>query len=189
MNAQALTGGFTEPAEQSAHAFRAILESMARPGTLSRLSGACPPLPLSVAAGTALLTLADSTTPIHLAGAADCQPVRDWVAFHIGAQIVSAEQSTFAIGLWHDLQPLGRFRIGDPDYPDRAATLIVLSEALTNQGACLTGPGIKTFARLSLPAIDAFQQNAALFPLGLDFLFTAGDQIAGLPRSTKVEAN
>ncbi|MEO0766502.1 MAG: phosphonate C-P lyase system protein PhnH, partial [Pseudomonadota bacterium] len=32
----------------------------------------------------------------------------------------------------------------------------------------------------------AFQRNAMLFPLGLDFMFTSGAQIAALPRSTKV---
>jgi alpha-D-ribose 1-methylphosphonate 5-triphosphate synthase subunit PhnH len=52
----------------------------------------------------------------------------------------------------------------------------------------LRGPGIKDTAALQLPEIRAFQDNAKLFPLGLDFYFTAGDQLAALPRTTKVEA-
>ena len=187
MTAQALSGGFSSPPEQAAHAFRAILESVARPGTIWTLGGAQPPAPLSVAAGTALLTLADGTTPVHLAGDVDCPQVRDWITFHIGAPLVAAERAVFAVGRWPDLTPLGRFHQGDPDYPDRAATLIVLMDDLTHSGARLTGPGIKDHAGLSLPEIEAFQQNAAQFPLGLDFLFTAGDRMAALPRSTKVE--
>lgn len=187
MTVQALTGGFTQAPQQAAQAFRAILESLARPGKISTLRGAQPPAPLSIAAGTALLTLTDGTTPLHLAGALDCAPVRDWVAFHIGAPLVTAQSAAFAVGTWADLMPLDRFPIGAPDYPDRSATLIVLVDDLSNDGARLTGPGIAKQARLSLPDVAAVQANAARFPLGLDFLFTAGDRIAGLPRSTKVE--
>ncbi|MEO0504120.1 MAG: phosphonate C-P lyase system protein PhnH, partial [Pseudomonadota bacterium] len=39
---------------------------------------------------------------------------------------------------------------------------------------------------LNLPDLPALQQNAALFPLGLDFFFTSGADLAALPRSTKV---
>lgn len=187
MTAQALDGGFTAQAEQSSQAFRAILESFARPGTIWPLTGATPPAPLSVAAGTALLTLADTTTPMFLAGSADCPAVREWLTFHVGAPLVGPDQAMFAVGAWPDLAPLDRFHPGDPDYPDRAATLIVLMDQLSHSGARLTGPGIATEAHLSLPEIEAFRRNSARFPLGLDFLFVAGNQIAGLPRSTKVE--
>ena len=34
---------------------------------------------------------------------------------------------------------------------------------------------------------EAFRANRALFPLGFDTLFTCGDRLAGLPRSTIVE--
>ena len=187
MMSQSLSGGFSSPPEQAARAFRAVLESVARPGTIFSVDGALPPAPLSVAAGTALLTLADATTPVHLAGQADCQSVRDWVTFHIGAPLLGPQRAMFAVGHWADLVPLEQFHQGDPDYPDRSATLIVLMDDLTNTGARLTGPGIKTHALLSLPEITAFQSNAAQFPLGLDFMFTSGNRIAALPRSTKVE--
>lgn len=183
-----LAGGFTEAPVQSAQAFREILEALARPGTIRRVSGAIPPGPLSVAAGTALLVLTDPTTRLHLAGAVDCPAVRDWVAFHIGAPLSTAEEADFAVGIWDALQPVGRIRIGQPDYPDRSATLIVECDQLKNHGPVLTGPGIRTAVRLNLPETAAFRANRALFPLGFDTLFTAGDRIAGLPRSTRVEA-
>lgn len=184
----ALAGGFAEAPVQSARAFREILEAMARPGLIRRVDGATPPAPLSVAAGVALLVLSDPTTHLHLAGHADCSEVRDWIAFHIGAPLTDADKADFAVGTWEALQPVTRFRIGQPDYPDRSATLIVECDRLVNHGPALTGPGIETATWLNLPETSAFRANRALFPLGFDTLFTAGDRIAGLPRSTRVEA-
>lgn len=189
MNAHALEGGFTDAPVQSARAFREILEAMARPGTIRRVHGATPAAPLSVAAGVALLVLTDPTTGLHLAGRANCAEVRDWIAFHIGAPLVRAEEADFALGTWEALQPVSRFRIGQPDFPDRSATLIVECDQLTSQGPMLTGPGIETAARLNLPETAAFRTNRSQFPLGFDTFFTAGDRIAGLPRSTRVEAS
>ena len=184
---EALSGGFDDAPVQSARAFREVLEAMARPGGIRQVAGARPPAPLSVAAGVALLVLCDPTTRLHLAGAADCPPVRDWVTFHIGAPLGPAETADFAVGRWEALQPVTRFRIGQPDYPDRSATLIVECDRLVNHGPALTGPGIETATWLNLPETAAFRANRALFPLGFDCLFTAGDRIAGMPRSTRVE--
>lgn len=186
--ADALAGGFRDAPVQSAQAFRAVLEAMARPGTIRRVAGARPPEPLSVAAGVVLLTLCDGTTPLFLAGPANAPAMRDWVAFHIGAPLVAAEEAAFALGRWEDLQPVTRFRIGQPDYPDRSATLIVETDRLSNHGPALTGPGIESATWLNLPETAAFRANRALFPLGFDTIFTAGDCLAGLPRSTRVEA-
>jgi len=187
MTPEALLGGFAKAPVQSAHAFRASLEAMARPGSLHSLTGATPPAPLSVAAGVLVLTLCDGTTPVHLAGAHDCAALRDWITFHTGAPLVAAERAVFAIGTWAALQPVSQFAVGQPDYPDRSATLIVESPALTATGARLTGPGIKGVAHLSLPETAAFIANRAQFPLGFDCFFTAGAVVAGLPRSTIVE--
>jgi len=182
-----LNGGFADAPVQSARAFRALLEAMARPGSLHALAGATPPAPLSPAAGVVLLTLVDTTTPLHLAGATDCQAVRDWVTFHTGAPLVAAEAAAFALGQWAALQPLDRFALGRPDYPDRSATLIVELGRLAPEGARLSGPGIANEARLTLPEVAPFAANRAHFPLGFDTIFTCGGMVAALPRSTRVE--
>jgi alpha-D-ribose 1-methylphosphonate 5-triphosphate synthase subunit PhnH len=187
MTAAALSGGFADAPVQSARAFRQVLEAMARPGTIRQVAGATPPAPLSVAAGTVLLTLVDPTTKLNLAGAADSQDVRDWVAFHLGAPLVAAEEADFALGTWEALQPVSRFRIGEPDYPDRSATLIVEMDRLVNHGPALAGPGIELVTWLNLPETAAFRANRAQFPLGFDTFLTCGDRLAGLPRSTRVE--
>ncbi len=186
MQAQTLTGGFAHPSTDAADAFRGVMEALARPGSIHTLTGALPPAPLSSAAGAALLTLCDTETPIYLAGATDCAKVRAWIAFHTGAPLTGPAHCMFALGTWDALPPLSAYPVGTAEYPDRSATLIVECDVLLNAGATLTGPGIRETAALSLPETQAFQTNAALFPLGLDFLFTCRDRIAALPRSTKV---
>jgi alpha-D-ribose 1-methylphosphonate 5-triphosphate synthase subunit PhnH len=182
----ALDGGFADAPRDAAHAFRAAMSAMARPGRIERLAGARPPAPLSVAAGTLILTLCDPETPVHLAGAHDTAEVRGWIAFHTGAPVIGRAEAAFAVGTWEGLAPLDGYRIGEAEYPDRSATLIVEVAALTAEGATLTGPGIRDTAHLSLPETEAFRRNARLFPLGLDVFLTAGDCVAALPRTTKV---
>lgn len=186
MQAEALAGGFTEAPPQAARAFRAALEALARPGRIETISGARAPAPVSPAAAALLLTLCDGETPLHLAPGHDTSEIRDWVAFHIGAPVVAPGEAMFALGAWEALD-LGAFPVGTPEYPDRSATLIVEMPTLSPEGPRLTGPGIEKDARMNLPETAAFIANRALFPLGLDFFFTAGDRIAGLPRSTTVE--
>ncbi|PZX38010.1 alpha-D-ribose 1-methylphosphonate 5-triphosphate synthase subunit PhnH [Roseinatronobacter thiooxidans] len=186
MNAP-LTTGFADPARDAARAFRQVLDAMAHPGRIVTLTGALAPAPCSDAAAIALMVLADSTTPLHLAGAHDCAALRDWVAFHLGAPLCGAQEAVFALGAWEALAPLSRYPQGVPDYPDRSATLIVECPELRNDGVRLTGPGIEKDAWLNLPDAVALQANAARFPLGCDLLLTCGPSLAALPRSTRLE--
>ncbi|MFG6083227.1 phosphonate C-P lyase system protein PhnH [Paracoccus litorisediminis] len=182
MDMQPISGGFADAPRQSALAFRAIIDVMSRPGKLATLQGATPPASLSVAAGTVILTLADANTGIYLAGDLDSPALRQWIAFHTGAPITTADCADLAIGTWADLHPLDRYRTGTVEYPDRAATLIVELGETPAPNASLTGPGIKD-------RIAAFVPGArpTSFPLGLDLILTAGAQVSALPRSTQVE--
>ncbi|WP_372892037.1 phosphonate C-P lyase system protein PhnH [Rhodosalinus sp.] len=182
----AVPGGFADPPIEAAAAFRAAMSAMARPGRIEQVGGVAPPAPLSVAAGVLVLTLCDADTPLHLAGRADSEAVRAWVAFHTGAPLVTRGAAAFALGDWDALLPLESYPQGVPEYPDRSATLIVETERLAAEGARLAGPGIETEARLDLPDPEAVRANHAAFPLGLDFFFTCGDRLAALPRSTRV---
>lgn len=187
MQTQVLSGGFDNPPIQSAQAFRAAMNVMARPGTIQILRGARPPEPLSPAAGMLILTLCDPDTPLFLAGKWDTADVRAWISFHVGAPVGVPNDAMFAVGDWASLAPLDAYGIGTPEYPDRSATLIVEQSDLKPTEATLRGPGIKSCAFMNVPDVAAFQDNAALFPLGLDFFFTSGDQVAALPRTTKLE--
>ncbi|MEW2912906.1 phosphonate C-P lyase system protein PhnH [Leisingera sp. JC11] len=181
-------GGFSNPPVAAAHAFRAAMNAMARPGRVQDITGAAPPEGISIAAGSLLLTLCDPETGVYLAPDVDSGDLRGWLAFHTGAPVVPAEQADFALGRWDALTPLNRFLIGTPEYPDRSATLIVETPGFGAPNAVLRGPGIKNTARMQLPELTAFQNNAALYPLGVDFFFTVGSQVAALPRSTQVTA-
>ncbi|QDY71430.1 phosphonate C-P lyase system protein PhnH [Qingshengfaniella alkalisoli] len=188
MSADVLKGGFADPPRDAAHMFRKILDVMARPGKISEIGGVAAPEPLSKATAAVLLTMCDADTGIFLGERLDAPAIREWIAFHTGAPIVSAAECDFAFGSWDDLGSLDQFRIGTAEYPDRSATLVVELPELEAQGARLSGPGIKDHGFLSLPDVAAFQRNNALFPLGRDFIFTSGDRIAACPRSTKVDA-
>ena len=181
----ALEGGYAEAPVQSARAFRAVLEAMARPGRIETVAGAQAP-GLSVAGSVVLATLVDRTTPVFLAPGLDAG-LPEWLAFHTGAPVAARGEAMFAVGGWEALTPLEGFSVGTSEYPDRSATLIVEVPELKADGARLTGPGIETEAFLSLPETAAFRANRARYPLGLDFIFTCGDRLAALPRSTRVE--
>lgn len=182
-----LDGGFADPARDAAHAFRAALQAMARPGRIETVAGVASPAPASTAASALILTLCDTTTPLYLAPSHDTDALRGWITFHTGAPFTGPEHAMFALGTWDALQPVSRFRIGSAEYPDSSATLIVERDTLSGTGATLTGPGIETKAHLSLPETEAFRQNRRRFPLGFDTYLTCGDRLAGLPRSTRVE--
>ena len=183
--ATSLEGGFTNASEDSAQIFRAALNVMARPGQIEAVSGVTPPAPLSPAAASLLLTLADHETPVWLAGAHDCAAVRDWLAFHTGARFGAREQASFAVGSWDVLAPLDGYRIGSSQYPDRAVTLIVEMEELGSDGTAICGPGIEATAAITLPDDTVLDFNAARFPLGIDMFLVAGDRMAAVPRSTR----
>ncbi|MEF3048998.1 phosphonate C-P lyase system protein PhnH [Pseudotabrizicola sp. L79] len=187
-----LSAGFADFPVQSARAFRILLEAMARPGSLHWLADARPPAPMSAAAGTTLLTLADDTTPVFLCASVDSPALRGWIAFHIGAPVLAADapdlsSARFAYGPLAEIATyLSRLHPGEPDYPDRSATVLIEMPALRAEGVRLTGPGIQAEAYLNLSDPALFQANHARFPLGFDFYLTCRSQIAGVPRSTNV---
>jgi len=191
MMAAVLESGFADRPRQSAVAFRAALDALARPGRLHEVSGMISPEGLSVAVGVLLLTLADAETPLwlpeRLRGSA-----AEWLRFHTNAPLVAKRgQAMFAVGRWDELMPLADWPAGEAAYPDRSVTLLVEVAALEGGAVLeLSGPGIDGAARLApvLPdgAAAALRVNAARFPLGLDFFFTAGGRLAGLPRSTRI---
>lgn len=190
--------GFASPALDAARAFREILQAMARPGTPRRLPALTAAAePLSAAATTTLLTMADGDAPVWIAPGASSPAVDRLLRFYVGAAPVeSAERAAFACGRFAALE-FQRFPIGTPEYPDRSTTLVVEVDSFdaAAEGAVplrLSGPGVDGETTLSVSGLgDSFlgwaRANHARFPLGLDLLLTCGDEIAGLPRSARVE--
>ncbi|MEL6289239.1 MAG: phosphonate C-P lyase system protein PhnH, partial [Pseudomonadota bacterium] len=120
-------------------------------------------------------------------------PVVEWLTFHTGAQLThDPAASDFAfVSAPQTMPPLSAFAEGTPDYPDRSTTVVMQVHAWSGVNVVLSGPGIRTqVAFAAAPLHDDFWQRArenhARFPLGVDLLFTTRDEIAGLPRSTRI---
>lgn len=191
--ADATAPGFADPARDSAEAFRAILDAMARPGTVRPLGAAlAAPAPLTPAAAAAALTLADADAPLWLPEPFRGGPAEAWLRLHSAAAPAERpEAAAFALGPWPLLAPVAaRLPIGTAERPDRSATLILMVETLAQgDGARLSGPGLAAPVRLETGLPPAFwEARAAAFPLGLDVLLCCGERVAALPRTTRVEA-
>ena len=123
----------------------------------------------------------------------DRPEVRDFIRFHTGAPIAAGrDEAVFAV-LAHDTASLDGFAIGTDPYPDRSATLVIEVPVL---GAGATrrwrGPGIDGQAAVAVGGLgadfwQAWADNHALFPCGVDIVFAAGSQLLALPRSIAVE--
>ena len=193
--AHGLAPGFDDPQMDAQRVFRQILQAMARPGQivpLDRLPEA--PAPLSGAAAALALTLLDLETPVWLSEELDDAVVR-YLAFHTGAPMVSeiGAASFVLVAEGRVLPDLGKVALGDAEYPDRAATLIIQVERLqVAPGLRLRGPGILGHVDIAVEGLaeefwSAFEANHRRFPLGFDTLLVAGQSILGLPRSVVLD--
>jgi alpha-D-ribose 1-methylphosphonate 5-triphosphate synthase subunit PhnH len=188
--------GLADPAHDAQRLFRVVLDAFSHPGRIMALPDAPAGVgPLSAAATAFVLTLVDRDTPLWLAPAFDIPAVRDFVRFHTGASIVAHEADALFAVLTPDHSPmLDGFAIGSDPYPDRSATLIVEVPALIGGPVRrLRGPGIATDVETAVAGLpDSFctewRANHALFPCGVDVVFTAGAEVLAVPRSILVEA-
>lgn len=191
-----LAPAFPNPVLDAQSAFRSIMEAMARPGIVKPFGcDLSPPEPLSAGMAAVALTLFDYDTPIYLdepfAGHAS---VTEWLRFHTGARIVEApERAAFAlIGRGRPLQSIDSFNLGDAEYPDQSATIVIDVGGFDGaQKLRLSGPGVsgaRVLAPDPLPDgfLDQRALNDALFPRGVDFLFVSPAAVAAVPRSSRV---
>lgn len=184
--------GFTDVAVNSACAFRAIMQAMARPGVPVALeTGLSAPAPLNSAAAAVALTLCDFQTPVWLSAALRTERVERYLRFHTGAPLVAQpEEAQFAFLDCDEEQPsLPLFAAGTHEYPDRSATLVIQARRYNDRDVLLSGPGIKGTVAFGVDGLtqafwSAMAENHAGFPTGIDVIFAAPAGIAALPRST-----
>jgi alpha-D-ribose 1-methylphosphonate 5-triphosphate synthase subunit PhnH len=191
-----LAPAFSNLALASQAVFRAVMEAMARPGTIAEIDVAiAPPPPLGIAAAALALTLLDFETPFWLDPMlATAHDVDGWLKFHTGApRAADPASAAFAFVATSATVPgFDAFDLGSIEYPDRATTLVLEVETLNDGDVFhLSGPGIKesrTFAAAPLPAdfADRMAANRALFPRGVDIVLTFGRRLAALPRSVQL---
>jgi alpha-D-ribose 1-methylphosphonate 5-triphosphate synthase subunit PhnH len=192
-----LRAGFKDPVHNSQGVFRAVLDALARPGTIQMLSARLdPPAPLTPELAAIALALTDRDTLVWLDSALSGAPeVVAYLRFHTGAPLTDdPARAAFALVSEPLRCPrLTAFGQGTPAYPDTSTTVIIACERIeAGEGLRLSGPGIRGTADLALAPMppgwpDALRANRESFPLGVDCLLTALGRVAGLPRSTAVE--
>jgi alpha-D-ribose 1-methylphosphonate 5-triphosphate synthase subunit PhnH len=186
---------FDDPTRESQAIFRKVMDAVARPGSIHDLPFA-PDAPdgLHRAAGAVALTLFDFETATWLDPALRGGSVETWLRFHCGCPLTDDPlKAAFALVADIGTAPLlASFNQGDAKYPDRSTTLVVQLPALEGgPSVTLTGPGIKGATQLALAGLpegfwEQVQSNHASFQFGVDLIFTAGDRLTALPRSTRV---
>jgi len=185
-----LEAGFTDPVPDAQRCFRAVLDAMAHPGRIARISGISAPLPLGAAAAAVVLTLVDHETPLWLDP--DAEAARRWIEFHCGAQVV-VDPGVCGFGLALSLPDLHRFSAGSHESPETSATVICQVDAFdTGARFLLRGPGLREPATLTvngLPRdfVSIWRRNNALFPRGVDLILCSGDRLTALPRTVAIE--
>ncbi|NKN32970.1 phosphonate C-P lyase system protein PhnH [Marichromatium bheemlicum] len=201
MSQPQLQAGFANPVEDSQQAFRHLLKVMSEPGVIRPLAAATALDTLTPATFSACQTLLDATTTLWLGGALDTETVRANLGFHSGCRIVvDPAAADFVLARAGELPELMTLRAGTAEYPDRSCTLLVQVEALattaTEQATALrlSGPGIATSRQLGVTGLDTrltryLVERPHPFPLGLDLVLLAQDQVAAIPRTTRVEVN
>jgi alpha-D-ribose 1-methylphosphonate 5-triphosphate synthase subunit PhnH len=206
-----ISGGFANPVFDAQAIFRAVMDAMARPGTVQTATiqtapiqtapiqpakaATRPPQPLSPGAAAVALTLCDNDTPLWLDARLKQAPaVASWLGFHAGAPLaeVPADAHFALVADPAELMALENFAQGSQEYPDRSTTLILQVDTLSGgQALILEGPGIDgttRFAPSPLPRhfVEQWKQNRARFPRGVDLVLVAPEGIACLPRSTRI---
>lgn len=170
------------------HVFRAVLDALARPGTVTRLpDGPVPPTLLPV------LALADLGTPVCVLE--EDGRWADAVAVATNAPTVGLAEARLVAAV-RPITPeeLRALRRGSAAAPEDAALACVPVTDLDGgpRRWRLSGPGTANGPALApsgLPGgfVEARAEAVAQFPAGIDLLLVAPDgRIAGLPRSATV---
>lgn len=165
--------------------FRALMEAMARPGTVHDLS---PWLGGAAAWRGVLASLLDAKTSL-----ADCHQLldrHDWPLLQADQEEPAAADYLLCQG---NLPPTMTAKCGSLASPDQSATVVLHLDSLGAGSNCLglRGPGIKGSQTLPVTGLDArwhaWRQQHLSFPLGIDMILVDQQNIAAIPRTTRLE--
>jgi alpha-D-ribose 1-methylphosphonate 5-triphosphate synthase subunit PhnH len=181
----AIESGFVDPTLDAQAAFRSALQALSRPGAL---------VTCERAAFALCLALLDHDTRVWLSpGSARLAAS---LRFHTGCTLVASPAGAdFAlVASPAELPRLDRLGLGSDEAPHRSSTVILeVAELRDDSGWKLSGPGIRTPARLHAAGLDAafaaqWADNGKRFPRGVDLILCSGDRLCGLPRTTRMES-
>ena len=184
--------GLRDAVHDSQQIFRVALEALSRPARIQRLSPPLAGLPVGAAMAGLLLALADDETRVWWQEPAPRRT--QWLRFHAGARnAAEASEATFAV-VTHaaDMPELRRFSWGSAGSPEASCTVLIEVPSLrTGAPVQAHGPGIDGRAELCVAGLPEgfwaeWMESHAAFPLGVDVFFTCGDELLGLPRTTRI---
>jgi alpha-D-ribose 1-methylphosphonate 5-triphosphate synthase subunit PhnH len=181
-------------ADQEQRAFRALLDAMARPGTVHALPAA---RAADGAWGSALVVLQCLLDhEVTFAVEADDRSVHEQILRRTGARSAAVAAADYVLAdAAHALDVIELASEGYFEEPERSATVVVRVEAIGTGAlrAVLSGPGIETVQPLAIAGLDAAALRAlidrnAVYPTGIDAIIVDPQgRVACLPRSTRIE--
>lgn len=190
-----IKAGFNDVVFDAQSVFRKVLKSMAEPGHVSSIDCDFDDKPevLNVASYSIALALFDHDTKISLLDSLNDESTKKSLGFHcsspIEEKLINAD---FVLCDETEIPVLTDLKLGTEEYPDESCTLIIQVKNILKVGGChLTGAGIQNqreidCSALSEPLIQQREKLQKLFPLGVDLIFTTGEEFFCLPRTTKV---
>jgi alpha-D-ribose 1-methylphosphonate 5-triphosphate synthase subunit PhnH len=173
--------------------FRSLAAAMDHPGRAVRLGmfAEAPP-PVNAASAAVALALTRRETPVWTDIAPRTQAPR-WLCAETGASLVTEPgmASLALITIPARMPRLQRFRLGDEQRPESAALLVIQVRELSRSGArtLLGADGQRVgISPGGLPETFWADWSALhpFHPLGVDVLFTCGDELVALPRELRV---
>jgi alpha-D-ribose 1-methylphosphonate 5-triphosphate synthase subunit PhnH len=180
--------------EQSA--FRALLEAMARPGTVGRI--APHPEGGSFAAPIAVLeALLDHEVGFALVP--DHDAARETLLRYTGSRVQTPERADYLLchGAEGIAAGLRAAMDGQLEYPDRSGTVVALVASVSGREGAgemvrLAGPGVRTTAEVWVDGVtrehrSLFVERNRSVPNGVDLVLVASDGcLTCLPRYTRI---
>lgn len=174
----------------SQRVFRCVLQATAHPGKLFALS------PTGAAPWEAVaLTLLDHEVSFCAVGG-PMQDAEGRIARLTGSRAVPLSEAGFALVAGGSGGKISGLERGTLERPETGATVIFAVGRLSNAGPVtmkLSGPGVpgeRTLGveGLSLEEVEEIRASREDYPLGVDvYLVDEMGQVAGLPRSTRME--
>jgi len=197
--------GFDEVFDSQA-TFRALLDSMSRPGRIYRIPvrlysspphGFCPP------ALTVLKTLCDHRVSFSLGTSHETPEWIRYLEVNLATPFQPVEKADYVLfdGVGFD-SGFARLNRGSLEFPEKSATALICVNGLADESGkhegpfcrlLLSGPGVKGQTTLSVSGLDpgyVTGRRAAIrhFPMGVDlFLLDGQGRVAGIPRTSMVE--
>lgn len=186
--------GLANPVYDSQGIFRLLLKGMSEPGLIARLDDVHQyPLQLNAASYAIALTLFDQGTAIYLAPSLQHNEVIDSLRFHNSINLLqSSSHADFVICNESDRPDLDQLNAGTEAYPDQSCTMIIQCDSFF-KGIIYraSGPGIESSRKIRCSAFNGSllhqrEKLSSLFPLGIDFILTCGNEFFCIPRTTRL---